>query len=159
MYGLQGGASTFDIDAIDLSAGLGADFVKLATREQHNLALRNYAGREFKGVIYRSVNFNELAYHAPRLPREVTLGCIPRYPTNITNKLLNDIEFKLSGGYLPEPFGWSSHTRMYDDILVAARAGATVIEKHIQLDGTDPEAGWSLDFWELKTLVTLLKGL
>lgn len=159
LYGLQGGASTFDMDAIDLSTRLGADFVKLATREQHNLALRNYANKEFKGTIYRSVDFDELAYHAPRLPREVTLGCVPRYPTNITNKLLNNIEFKLTGGYLPAPFGWSSHSRMFDDVIVAVRAGATVIEKHIRIDDTDPEARWSLDFWELMTLTRLLKGL
>ena len=32
-YRLQGGASVFDTDAIDLSTRLGADFIKLATRE------------------------------------------------------------------------------------------------------------------------------
>ena len=159
LYGLQGGASTFDNESIDLCARLGSDFIKLATREQYNLALRNYANQEFKGTIYRSINFYNASHHAPRLPREVTLACIPRYPTNITAKLLTDMEAKLGGGWFAEPFGWSSHTPLYDDVITAVRNGASVIEKHIKYDETDPEAKWSLDYFELKILVRILERI
>ena len=155
-YRLQGGASVFDTDAIDLSTRLGADFIKLATREQSNLALRQYANRTFKGTIFRSIDFERLIAYERRMPREVTLGCIPRYPTTVTHKLLDLMETKLSYSHLSEPFGWSSHTIGYDDVVVAASLGAKVIEKHFKLSEADPEAKWSLDMYEWMTMERIL---
>ena len=155
-YGLQGGASVFDKDAIDLCVRRGANFIKLATREQSNFALRTYANRRFKGTIFRSINFEQVVAYEPRMPREITLGCIPKYPTSVTNKLLDSIEQKLSYGYLPEPFGWSSHTIGYDDLVVAATWGAKVIEKHFKLSENDLEAKWSLDMYEWMTMERIL---
>lgn len=154
-YGLQGGASTFDKDAIDLCMRRGANFIKLATREQHNFALRTYA-QKFKGTIFRSINFERVVAYEPRMPREITLGCIPRYPTSITSKLLNLIEDKLSSGYLSAPFGWSSHTIGLDDVIAASFAGAQVIEKHFKVSETDLEAKWSLDMHEWMTMERIL---
>jgi sialic acid synthase SpsE len=141
---LQGGASTFDKDAIDLCNRLGADFIKLATREQSNRALREHA-QKFKGTIYRSVDFETLDEYEPRMPREVTLGCITRYPTAFTYKMKRDMLAKFRGKLLPEPWGWSSHTVGIDDVLIATNYGAKAVEKHFCLSRDDAEARWSLD--------------
>lgn len=155
-YKLQGGASVFDKDAIDLCTRRGANFIKLATREQFNSALRQYANRRFKGTIFRSINFERVVAYEPRMSREVTLGCIPRYPTSVTSKLLDLIEEKLSYGYLSAPFGWSSHTIGMDDVIVAVSWGAQAIEKHFKLSEKDLEAKWSLDQFEWQTMERIL---
>ena len=155
-YKLQGGASVFDKDAIDLCTRLGANFIKLATREQFNSALRQYANRRFKGTIFRSINFERVVTYEPRMPREVTLGCIPRYPTAVTNKLLDLIEERLSFGWLRAPFGWSSHTIGFDDLVVAVTWGAKVIEKHLKVSDNDLEAKWSIDPFEWMTMERIL---
>lgn len=154
-YGLRVGASVFDKEAIDLCTRLGSDFIKLAAREQYNCALREYA-QQFKGTIFRSIDFNGLDDYEPRLPREVTLGCIPRYPTNIAPKLITDMTNKLSSGHLSDPWGWSSHTPLFDDVLWAAHLGAKVIEKHFKINSTDIEAKWSLDMNQWSYMERLL---
>lgn len=158
-YKLQGGASVFDKDAIDLCTRLGAKFIKLATREQFNFALRLYANREFKGTIFRSIDFERVVAYEPRLPREVILGCIPRYPTLFTPKLKSDMSKKLNYHYLAEPWGWSSHSILFDDIYTAAMHGASVIEKHFQESDSDIEAKWSLDMWEWLAMERMLKDV
>jgi sialic acid synthase SpsE len=157
-YRLQVGSSVFDTDAIDLCTRLGANFIKLATREQSNLALRSHA-QTFKGTIFRSINFETLGGYEPRLPREVTLGCIPRYPTTFTRKLKSAMLSNLSDHYLSSPWGWSSHSILYDDVYLAAKLGAKVIEKHFKLDDTDLEAGWSLDMFEWAEMERMLKNV
>ncbi len=156
-YGLQGGASTFDCESIDLCVRLGSDFIKLATREQSNLALRTHANQAFKGTIYRSVNFEQLTSYEPRLPREVTLGCIPRYPTTFTPKLKRPMADKLTNKYLPEPWGWSSHSILFDDVYLAVINGASVIEKHFKESDSDIEAKWSIDMWEWMAMERILE--
>ncbi len=155
-YGLQGGASVFDTDAIDLCTRLGANFIKLATREQSNVALRNYA-QQFKGTIYRSINFETLSGHEPRMPREVTLGCIPRYPTTFTRSLKHRMHTGLWYGFVPAPWGWSSHSILFDDVYMAAMAGAKAIEKHFKLSETDLEAKWSIDLFEWMAMERMLE--
>ena len=157
-YRLQGGASVFDQDAIDLCKRRGANFIKLATREQSNFALREYA-QTFKKTIYRSVNFETLHAYEPRMPREVTLGCIPRYPTTFTHKLQTLMNEKLSSHYLSSPWGWSSHSIQYDDVIMAVRCGASVIEKHFKVSDVDPEARWSLDMFDWMIMERMLKDV
>jgi len=142
--GLGAGASVFDEDACDLVAAAGCDFLKLATREQHNTRLREYANTHFHGTILRSVDISSTLTPDARLPREVTLGCIPRYPTPLNRRTILDLLGLLIGKQLPVPFGYSSHTAFIEDCLVAVAAGARVIEKHLVIFKDDPEERWSL---------------
>lgn len=138
--GLKIGASVFDFEAVDLCASCNTDFVKLATREQHNDELRDYVHRTYHGTIIRSVLW-PLIEPVDRREREVTLACVPRYPTVLSRGLFQSIE---NLNMLPEPYGWSSHTTGVEDCLRAVHNGAQVIEKHFALAEDDLEAGWSL---------------
>ncbi|KKM74826.1 hypothetical protein LCGC14_1396470 [marine sediment metagenome] len=152
------GASVFDEDAIDLCCRLGTDFIKLATREQSNQALRE-STQQFKGTIFRSVDFAKLDHYEPRMPREVTLACIPRYPTTMTSSLLDDMTQKLRGQHLPAPWGWSSHSVLFDDVVHATSLGARVIEKHLRLYKSDIEARWSINPGQWSVMERILKCL
>ena len=144
-YGLLAGASVFDIAAVFISKK-HLDFIKLGAREENNFALLSEAHHTGLPII-RSVDFrNKEGF--PRLFNETLMACIPEYPTEgFAINLPTGIE------KLPKPFGWSSHTRSSDDVVTAVRRGATVIEKHLCLTDKDPEAAWSLDPAEFKSMV------
>lgn len=148
---LAWGASVFDRSAVDLLVSRGADFLKLATREEHNVELRKYANRKFKGTILRSIRW-PYGPGPARLPREVTLACIPEYPTD-TEWALDQVP-----SLLPQPWGWSSHTIGRTDCMLAAGYGAAVVEKHLYLHDADLEAGHSLDGAQFKELVKQCKA-
>ena len=153
---LQGGASVFDVDAIDLCTRLGSDFIKLATREQRNVHLREHVQRTFKGTIFRSVDFLDILEYDDRMPREVTLACISKYPTAMNHKLFLRMHETL--GLVPSPWGWSSHTQGIEDCIRAAIKGASVIEKHLLYSHNDNEAKWSIDFGEFKLMARLIRS-
>ena len=116
-----------------------ADFIKLATREEHNWPLRLAAW--FTGLpIYRSVDWRRVRRKPFRLPREVTLGCIPEYPTELRP---DNFPYNLADK-LPEPFGWSSHGPYGMPCVIAAISGASVVEAHLKTTKLDPEQAWSI---------------
>ncbi|MHA1961835.1 MAG: N-acetylneuraminate synthase family protein [Candidatus Thorarchaeota archaeon] len=157
-YRLRVGASVFDKDAIDLCTRLGTDFIKLATREQSNRALRQTIQEEFKGTIFRSIDITRLDFPEPRLPREVTLGCVPRYPTSFTPSLSYVMRNKLSK-LLPEPWGWSSHIPDIGDARQSTLLGARAIEKHLKVFESDNEGDWSINVLQWQLMERMLKCL
>ena len=157
--GLAWGASVFDRDAVNILAAMGADFLKLATREEHNIKLRAYANRKFKGTILRSVQWPASIQGSlvgyPRFRREVTLACVPDYPTSVERALGllgNPAELLLG------PWGWSSHTTSGWDCVTAAGLGASVVEKHLRLSPDDLENDWSVSGEHLGAIVESCKG-
>ena len=157
LHGLAWGASVFDRGAVDMLVGMGADFLKLATREEHNNQLRAYANRRFKGTILRSVDWtHSIPWHHRRFPREVTLACIPEYPTDMGDAL--DSLMPLQTFSIPDPWGWSSHTEGISDCVVVARCWPSVIEKHLYLSPDDPEAAWSVSGEHLRAIVEVCKS-
>ena len=132
--GLLAGASVFDkMDVVDASH---LDFLKLATREEHNLGLRLRAW--LTGLpIFRSVDWRHVTRKPIHLPREFTLGCVPEYPS------LNTAPLNLAEK-LPKPYGWSSHCASIRVCVAAAREGASVIEAHLCTSRRQPEGKWSL---------------
>lgn len=138
--GLKAGASVFDEGAVLLCADDGADFVKLATREQGNGPLREQCQHHFHRTILRSVRW-PVERTIKRWSREITLGCIPDYPADDRTAWSSVHSLFLE---LPEPAGWSSHTNGWFDCFCAYQRGARVIEKHMYGMEDDPECLWSL---------------
>lgn len=138
-HGLSAGASVFDKGAVRLAAE-HCDFIKLAAREQHNYDLILDVQRTGK-LFYKSVSDTRVA----DWPQDVTLYAIQSYPAFMLHALYQAVRWpmfcKVCG---IEKWGWSSHTRGYLDCVLAARLGASVIEKHLALSPTDLEAGHSL---------------
>jgi len=136
--GLRAGASVFD--PTDLNDTRSLDFLKLAQREQHNLTLIWEAmktGKPFYRSLYRPNRNSHTRY--------IPLWTVPLYPTPMGVALLNAVAarnyFRVCRA---EAWGWSSHTRGILDSVIAARLGAAVIEKHLALLPSDPEAGHSM---------------
>ena len=140
-HGLLVGASVFDAGACGLLQLAGADFIKLATREEHNAPLRMLCRRSGLPLM-RSVSWGP-GTRVLSAAGEMTLACIPEYPTREDHPGLSNMN--ALSLFLPEPYGWSSHTLGWRDVIEAVECGATVIEKHLKLSDEDAEAAWSLD--------------
>ena len=83
---------------------------------------------------------------------ETGLACIASYPTLEWGGIGQAAE------WFGEPWGWSSHTPHWEDVLRAVELGATIIEKHIRFADSDPEAAWSLSFDGMKEMVNAIKA-
>jgi sialic acid synthase SpsE len=154
-YNLRAGASVFDAEAVELVARQG-DFLKLAAREQYNLDLLIKVFQQDK-PFFRSVSdltFGEGVSKAP----VTTLFAVQTYPAPMLESIwkLNQFYWHChSRGYR---WGWSSHTRGDLDCRLAARLGASVIEKHLCLSDADLEAGHSLRVDKFRAMADAIKG-
>jgi len=143
-HGLKAGASVFDSDAVVL-VGEYCDFFKLAAREMGNRQLIDSCFYHRLGKpTYRSVSRRSLDEYMP-LTNFVTLFAVQEYPASMVSSVWSLILWSRFAGRERLPaWGWSSHTRGWLDCWLAARLGASVIEKHLALSPNDAEAGWSL---------------
>lgn len=139
-FGLTAGASVFDADAVALAAQW-CDWLKLAAREQDNDSL-TLASIHTSKRVYRSQD-TQLIIKGERLHGWTPLYAVQSYPTPFLIALVNLIGWAIACRRLPA-WGWSSHTTGTLDCTLAARLGASVIEKHLALWPTDLEAGHSL---------------
>ena len=137
-FGLQAGASVFDLDAVTLAAEW-CDWLKLAASQQDNDKLRAACLSTGKRV-YRSIS----NLRRGQLYGETTLYAIQRYPAPMWLTLWRlwqaSVWFKRQGWR----WGHSSHTTGYFDCIAAANMGASVVEKHFARTSADCEALHSL---------------
>ncbi len=149
-WALKAGASVFDAEAVELAAAQ-FDFLKLAAREQDNVeltvAVMHATSRYYKQPFYRSIStgkiVNDAGFH---IGQWEPLYAIQEYPTAMGVALIKLIvahRMFVREGF-PDNWGWSSHTTGALDCVLAARLGASVIEKHLCLSKADPEGGHSL---------------
>lgn len=150
---LLAGASVFDRQAVQLCVNAGVDFIKLAAREEDNVALRRMVNRQFPGPVYRSVSW-PLLREPESAPREIIMGAVSIYPSIG----LSNLGDQFLAGSMPSPFGWSSHTDHFADCVAAIRSGADAIEKHLKLADTDEEARWSLDEQQMAVAVAAMRA-
>lgn len=155
-YGMAAGASVFDAEVVTLCAQ-ELDFLKLAAREQDNSGLSLAVQRTGK-KFYRSVSRFEPLSDYWYVPNGLTLWAIQKYPVGMLEALFNLARWALFCRLRGLPFGWSSHTTGLLDCVIAARIGASVIEKHFALTMNDPEAGHSLNSSKFSEMVKAIKG-
>ena len=156
-YGLAAGASVFDAEAVELCAQ-ELDFLKLAAREQHDYGLGCLCMHSGKR-LYRSISedkaFMDYGY---TYQGGAVLWAIQKYPAGMIESILTLLHaarlFKSHG----KRWGWSSHTRGWLDVTLAARLGASVAEKHFALSADDPEAGHSPMPAQFKRMVKRING-
>lgn len=147
-FGLKAGASVFDDGAVQICA-LELDFLKLAAREQYNFELMKSIRRVHGPYpFYRSISdWNSLLDNGIGYSTNewIPLYAIQEYPAPMAKSIIRLLiaarKFPSSGLW---EWGWSSHTTGILDCLLAARMGASVIEKHFALSPGDEEAGHSL---------------
>lgn len=129
--GLLVGASVFDDEAVDLCVECQVDFLKLATRERHNIPLLEKCLMAQLPIVSSYDISLHFAHDA--LGGVINMACVPEYPS-----LMPHIPPSLNNQ------GWSSHTLNWKDVLIAVSRGACIVEKHIKCRHDDYEAGWSL---------------
>lgn len=153
---LKAGASVFDEEAVEIVARDG-DFIKLAARERCNSTLTINAieaALEKGKPIYRSISTGD-AWPFASFDNLTTLHAIQEYPAPLYRSIVR--LFNFSRRMRTRRWGWSSHTRSIWDCVLAARLGASVIEKHFCLSEKDIEAGHSLLPGDFKRMVQLCK--
>ena len=137
-HGLLCGASVFDYEAIDLCVDCGADYLKLATREEKDTELFEVC--VYTGLpIIRSYDWSSGVFQAS--DSVLMMACIPQYPA-INPSIPSEMQITDAISSL---WGWSSHSIDCLDCLLAVSRGACVIEKHFKMSNVDYESGWSLD--------------
>ena len=137
--GLQAGASVFDADAVELAAR-HCDWLKLAAREQNNTDLELKAFYTLRPV-YRSISRREPIFKSMR---QTTLWTVERYPTPLWIAIWHAWRAAAFLNSQAVGWGWSSHTCYGLDCFLAARLGASVVEKHLALAPDNIESGHSL---------------
>ena len=151
-YGLRAGASVFDAEAVTLVAR-ELDFIKLAAREQDNEELIMDCTSRGK-PIYRSIDDP----HKFRTAFEdliITLGVVQKYPLGTFGGMRAVMAWStLFKSWGVQSWGWSSHTTGWLDCWMAARLGASVVEKHLALSPNDIEARHSLLPAQFKKMVS-----
>jgi sialic acid synthase SpsE len=155
-WGLRAGASVFDAEAVELVAWQG-DFLKLAAREQYNLDLLISVFQQDK-PFFRSVSdltFGEGVSKAP----VTTLFAVQTYPATMLESIWKLARFAWHCRKRGYRWGWSSHTRGDLDCRLAARLGASVIEKHLCLSDTDLEAGHSLRVDKFRAMADAIRRI
>ena len=150
--GLQAGVSVFDAEAVDLAAR-HCDFLKRAARERTN--------RELMGHINNALDENRIGYYYSVTswgldlvwpnPPAIPLFAIQRYATPMWYAMFRVLQAPHIMRCVNH-WGWSSHTTGILDCLLAAKLGASVIEKHLRLSPDDIEAGWSLSVAEFRRM-------
>ena len=159
-FGLTAGASVFDSDAIELAVKW-CDWLKLAAREENNRELFPqawYRAGDRGKVLYRSQSSFEADLPLMAGRGFVPLHAMQAYPAAMAAAVYRLLRWwRWAAQKNVEHWGWSSHTTGWLDCALAARLGATVIEKHLCRFATDIEAGHSLTPFEFARMVTAVR--
>lgn len=158
----------FDVESIDLLAGLGQEIFKLPSGEITNLPYLRHVGRLGKPVILSTgmATLGEVeaaigVLESAGIARKMltVLHCTTEYPTPMTEvnlRAMNSIRraFDVAVGY-------SDHTSGIEVSIAAVAMGASVIEKHFTLDRSlpGPDHKASLEPAELIAMVRAIRNI
>ena len=156
----------FDIESVELLAGLGLRIFKIPSGEITNLPYLRYIASKCGQVILSTgmANMGEIEaaidvmekYGTPRAQITV-LHCTTEYPAHLDEVNL------LAMGTIRKAFGvavgYSDHTRGIEIPIAAVALGAVLIEKHFTLDRklSGPDHGASVEPYELKEMVKSIR--
>lgn len=137
-------ASVFCERGLELLAGLGADYVKIASTDLTNLDLIDSAAARFNRVLV-STGMATLAEVSktvvmvqdrhPRVQLEL-LHCVSSYPCSVEDA--NPARVRLLLDAFPVRVGYSDHTEGSLSAILALCQGADLFEKHFTDDRTRP---------------------
>jgi len=166
--GIQFLSAPFDLDSIDLLAGLGLNVFKIPSGEITNLPYLRKLGLLNKQLILSTgmadlVEIEDalevLTNSGTPLEQITVLHCNTEYPTPF-----EDVNLKAMltiGRTFGVAFGYSDHTTGIEVAVAAVALGAVVIEKHFTLDqnlpGPDHKA--SLEPDDLKSMLLAIRNI
>lgn len=161
-------STPFDLESVDLLAGLGMELFKIPSGEITNVPYLRRVGALGRRVVL-STGMAELeevgraldVLAAAGTPREavVVLHCTTEYPAPLAE--VNLRAMAAMGRHFGVATGYSDHTRGIAVSVAAAALGARLVEKHFTLDRTlpGPDHQASLEPDELAELVRSVRAV
>ena len=157
-------STPFDEDAVDLLEELNAPAYKIASFENIDYPLIEYAARTGRPLIistgmasYQDIERALEAAEKGGCKDVILLHCVSSYPADIADaNLLKMDQWRKRFGKL---VGLSDHTLGVQAAVVASALGACVIEKHFTLSRADkgPDSEFSIEPNELNLLCSQTK--
>lgn len=155
--GLKPMSSPFSIKDVDFLEDLNCEIYKIASYELVDLELIAKVATTGKPMIMSTgmASVNDIVDAVERAEQygcdNITLlHCVSEYPTPVSEANLNTM-VDLQG--FAWDYGLSDHTTGTTVAVAATALGATVIEKHLTLDKIGPDASFSLNPREFKSMV------
>ena len=135
-------STPFDNSAVDFLESIGCEAYKIASFELVDIPLIEYAASKGKPMIISCgmgsfEEIEEAVAACRRVHNEqiVLLKCCSEYPANWQDMHLANIQdMKM---HFNVPVGLSDHSAGYLAAVVGVSAGASVVEKHVKLDGVE----------------------
>ncbi|MBF0231444.1 MAG: N-acetylneuraminate synthase [Desulfamplus sp.] len=162
-------STPFDLESIDLLAGLQLPLFKIPSGEITNLPyLRHIA--QYKNSVIMSTGMASLGEVEEALSvlenggidrKQITiLHCSTEYPTPMEDVNLKAMQ-TIASAFPGVQVGYSDHTLGIEVSVAAVAMGASVIEKHFTLDKTmeGPDHKASLEPGELKAMVKAIRNI
>lgn len=141
-YGIDFLSTPFDCTAVDFLESIGCEAYKIASYELVDIPLIEYAASKMKPIIIScgmgSVKEIQNAVCACRKvgnDKIVLLKCCSEYPANWRDMYLGNIPDMKKRFNVP--VGLSDHSFGSLAPIVSTALGASVIEKHVKLDGVE----------------------
>lgn len=159
--GIQWTASVWDIDSLNFLLNYDVPFIKVPSACITDIELLNKIAATGKpSIMSTGMSTQEEIDNAVKILGINSLGilqCNSSYPSNPREADIRYIQ-TLKKMYPYHTIGYSSHGKTYAESIIAASAGAEIIEHHITLDknmeGTDQKA--SLNRKEMTSLTSML---
>ena len=154
-------STPFDLESVDLLAGIGVEAFKIASGEITNLPLLEHVARNGKPMFVSTgmANIGEVETAVQTIVEAgnrdmVLLHCVSNYPAEPSDVNLRAMDTMARA--FGVPVGYSDHTLGLEVPLAAVALGACVIEKHFTLDNslTGPDHRASLEPDELARMVS-----
>lgn len=146
--GVEFMASVFDTERVSWLEEAGVKRYKIASRSIHDKELIDRLCRTNKPLLVSLGMWKGAAF--PSIPsgnKVDFMYCVSKYPTDLCDIKLNDVDFKKYSGF-------SDHTIGIAAAVAAISRGANIIEKHFTLDRSmyGPDHVCSMTPGDLKTL-------
>jgi N-acetylneuraminate synthase len=155
-------STAYSLDAVDYLANIGVPVIKVASFEMNNdLFLRQAAKAGLPLLVSTGMSSMEEMRHAHRVLEDAgaafaLLHCISAYPALSRELHLRRIKLMLEE--FPQPVGFSDHSLSPLSPALAVGVGASIIEKHIRLDGQKAlDSGFSLEGSEFRKCVDMIR--
>lgn len=151
-------ASVYDLETVRIAEDMGIDWYKIASYEASWHELVQAVGDTKKPTMISlgcCMDYPE-AYQAWRPIKKKNrylMHCVSQYPADIKDMNLRTITDLTRYGWA----GLSDHTPDLTAAVVATALGASVIEKHMDLDGAGPDGKFSLTPDVFKMLVDTVR--
>ena len=156
-------STPFDSDAVDFLDSIGCEAYKIASFELVDIPLIEYAASKGKPMIIscgmssiEEIHDAVEACHRVGNDKVVLLKCCSEYPANWKDMHISNIPDMMKRFNVP--VGLSDHSAGSIAAVVAVSMGASVVEKHVKIDGIESaDSKFSMPMDEFTEMVKVVR--